>query len=214
MAVKLYGYFRSSAAYRVRIALNLKGIEAEHIYIHLRRDEQNVAEYKRLNPAGLVPTLEHDGRVIVQSLAIIEYLEELQPEPRLLPKAPEDRAHVRALALSIATDLHPLNNLRVLNYLRHTLGVDVASKDAWYAHWVEVGLTTFERMLASDPRTGSWCCGDEPGLADICLVPQVFSAERMKCDLSPFPTITRIVANARHHPAFAAAAPEAQADAE
>ena len=212
--MKLYGYFRSSAAYRVRIALNLKGIAVEHAFIHLRREEQHAADYLAMNPLGLVPTLEHDGRLLTQSLAIIEYLDEIAPQPPLLPVAAADRAYVRSLALSIACDIHPLNNLRVLGYLSDQLQVDAAGKEAWYAHWVSIGLRAVEQVLARDSRVGVYCCGDRPGLADICLVPQVFSAERFKCDLFEMPTITRIVAAARQHPAFAAAAPGAQRDAE
>ena len=212
--MKLYGYFRSSAAYRVRIALNLKGISVEHAFVHLRRDEQNAADYRGLNPLGLVPTLEHDGQYLTQSLAIIEYLEEIQPHPPLLPQSAADRAYVRSLALSIACDIHPLNNLRVLNYLTRQLGVQDTGRDAWFAHWVDIGLRAVERVLRRDARAGMYCCGDQPTLADICLVPQVFSAERMKCDLSDLSIIRRIVAAARQHPAFAGAAPETQRDAQ
>lgn len=212
--MKLYGYFRSSAAYRVRIALNLKGMSVEHAFVHLRRDEQNAPRYRGMNPMGLLPTLLHDGQAFTQSLAIIEYLEEIQPQPPLLPESAADRAYVRSLALAIACDIHPLNNLRVLNYLSQRLAVDAYGRDAWYAHWVSVGLRAIEQVLAHDTRVDVYCCGDRPTLADVCLVPQVFGAERMKCDLSEVPTITRIVAAARRHPAFAAAAPEAQRDAE
>ena len=173
-----------------------KGIAVEQAFIHLRRDEQNAAEYRGMNPMGLIPTLEHDGRLLTQSLAIIEYLEEIQPRPRLLPESAEDRAYVRSLALSIACDIHPLNNLRVLNYLTQNLGVEAAGRDAWYAHWVSIGLSALEQVLSRDSRVDVYCCGGRPSLADVCLVPQVYGAERMKCDLSEMPTITRIVAAA------------------
>ena len=212
--MKLYGYFRSSAAYRVRIALNLKGLDPERAYIHLRRKEQNAPEYVRMNPFALVPTLEHDGHYLTQSLAIIEYLEEIQPLPPLLPQSSIDRAYVRSLALSIACDIHPLNNLRVLNYLIERLRVEPAAKDAWYAHWIKLGLTAFEAVVSCDSRVGTYCFGDTPGLADLCLVPQVYSAERMKCDLTDYPTVRRLAANARKLPAFQAAAPELQPDAD
>jgi len=212
--MKLYGYFRSSAAYRVRIALNLKGIPVEHAFIHLRRNEQSTADYKAMNPLELIPTLDHDGLFLTQSLAIIEYLEEIQPDPRLLPESAADRAYVRALAFSIACDIHPLNNLRVLKYLTQQLGVQDAGREAWFAHWISVGLGALEQVLGRETRVGVYCCGDRLSLAEVCLVPQVYSAERMKCDLSDMPIITRIVAAARRHPAFEAAAPEAQGDAE
>ena len=212
--MKLYGYFRSSAAYRVRIALNLKNIPVEHAFVHLRRDEQSATDYRGKNPFGLVPTLEHDGQCLTQSLAIIEYLDEIQRDPPLLPRSAVDRAYVRSIALSIACDIHPLNNLRVLNYLAQNLSVQDAARDAWFTHWVDIGLRAVEQVLRRDARVGTYCCGDRPSLADICLVPQVFSAERVKYDLSEMPTIMRIVGAARRHPAFAAAAPEIQPDAQ
>lgn len=212
--MKLYGYFRSSAAYRVRIALNIKGLAAGQAFIHLRRGEQNQDSYRGLNPEGLLPTLEHDGHRLAQSLAIIEYLEEIRPQPPLLPAAPADRAYVRGVALAIACDIHPLNNLRVLKYLKSDLGQDQAQVDRWYSHWIATGLTALEARLARDPRTGTFCLGDSPGLADICLVPQIHNAERMKCDLDGYPVLRRIAAAARALPAFAAASPERQPDAE
>jgi maleylpyruvate isomerase len=212
--MKLYGYYRSSAAYRVRIALNLKGLRAEQACVHLRRREQDGADYRVLNPAGLVPALEHDGHLLTQSLALIEYLEEFQPAPPLLPAAALDRAYVRALAMSIACDIHPLNNLRVLRYLKNELQIAAQDRDRWYAHWIAVGLTALETTLAREPRVGRYCFGDSPGLADLCLVPQIYNAERMNCSLAAYPTVLRIVAAARLHPAFQAAAPENQPDAE
>jgi maleylpyruvate isomerase len=212
--MKLYDYYRSSAAYRLRIALNLKGLIAEHIPIHLRRQEQAAFAYRSLNPAGLVPALEYEGHIYSQSLAIIEYLNEIQPEPPLLPRSAADRAYVRSLALSIACDIHPLNNLRVLNFLKNDMQQDDAQRDSWYAHWIRVGFTSLEAVLAKEARVGSFCCGESPGLADICLVPQLYNAERMRCDTEPYPTLRRIAANARALPAFIAAEPERQADAE
>jgi maleylpyruvate isomerase len=212
--VKVFTYFRSSAAYRLRIALNLKGITAESVYVHLRREEQSSPAYLAVNPQGLVPALDHDGHRLSQSLSIIEYLEEIRPEPPLLPAAPLDRAFVRGIAMSIACDIHPLNNLRVLSYLKNRLGADSPARDRWYAHWIDAGFTGLEAQLSTDARVGRFCCGDSPTLADICLVPQMANAERMRCRLEPFPTLRRLVANARELPAFRAAAPELQADAE
>ena len=204
--MKLFDYYRSSAAYRVRIALNLKGLKAQSIPVHLRRQEQAAPAYQAINAAGLVPALEHEGRIYSQSLAIIEYLDEIQPTPPLLPASPADRAYVRSLALAIACDIHPLDNLRVLNYLKNEVKLDDAQRDRWYAHWIRVGFT--------EVRVGTFCCGDSPGLADLCLVPQLYNAERMRCDTEPYPTLRRIAASARALPAFMAAEPERQADAE
>ncbi len=214
--MKLYTYFRSSAAYRVRIALNLKGLAWEAVPVHLVRGggEQYGADYRALNPAGLVPALDDEGRVLTQSLAIIEYLDETHPEPPLLPANPADRARVRAIAQAIACDLHPLNNLRVLRYLKHELGVSDAQKDAWYRHWVGVGLGAVEAMLAADPATGAFCHGASPSLADCCLVPQVFNARRFDCDLSAMPTVVRIAERCEALEAFRLAAPAQQPDAE
>ncbi|MDO5103509.1 MAG: maleylacetoacetate isomerase [Lautropia sp.] len=215
--MKLYTYFRSSAAYRVRIALNLKGLPYESVPVHLVRGggEQHQAAYRAVNPAGLVPALVDDaGQVLTQSLAIIEYLEETHPTPALLPSGALDRARVRALAQAIACDTHPLNNTRVLQYLGKSLGADESARQAWYRHWVAVGLGAVERLLAADPKTGDFCHGDTPGLADCCLVPQVFNARRFDCDLSAMPMVERIVANCERLPAFQAAAPAQQPDAE
>ncbi|NMG44771.1 maleylacetoacetate isomerase [Aromatoleum toluvorans] len=214
--MKLYTYFRSSAAYRVRIALNLKGLPCESVPIHLVKDggQHRKPEYLALNPAGLVPALDDDGRLLTQSLAIIEYLDETHPEPPLLPADAPGRARARALAQAIACDIHPLNNLRVLQYLKHELGVDDAHKDAWYRHWVEVGLAAVEATLVHDARTGRFCHGDTPGLADCCLVPQVFNARRFGAKLDGMPTILRIAAACDELEAFRQAAPGRQPDAE
>ena len=212
--MKLFGYFRSSAAYRVRIALNLKGIEVEHRPVHLRRRDQDAPDYVRMNPQHLVPTLEDGGDVLIQSLAIIEYLDETHPEPPLLPADPAGRARVRAIAQAIACDIHPLNNLRVLKYLAGPLGIGEDAKNEWYRHWVALGFDAVESMLVTAAGTGEFCHGDAPTLADLCLVPQVYNAERFGCDLDPYPTIRRIAGTCRRHPAFAAAAPERQPDAE
>jgi len=214
--MKLYDYYRSSAAYRVRIALNLKGVVPdERTFVHLRMGNQRAQDYLTLNPQGLVPALQLDeAHVLTQSLAICEYLEETHPTPPLLPADPLGRARVRAIALAIACEIHPLNNLRVLNYLLHTLGVSPAQKDGWYKYWVDVGLEALETQLAREPATGRFCHGDAPTLADVCLVPQLANARRVKIDLAPYPTLLRIDAECRALPAFAAAAPERQPDAE
>lgn len=212
--MKLYTYFRSSAAYRVRIALHLKGLAYEPAFIHLRRQEQREPAYTAVNPQGYVPALLDDGLVLTQSLAIIEYLDETHPEPPLLPADAAGRARVRALAQAIACDIHPLNNLRVLLHLRDGLKLDQTARDDWYRHWIAEGFRALEVLLAASPATGRWCHGDTPTLADVCLVPQVANALRMDCDMAPFPTISRLAATARAHPAFQAAAPEVQPDAE
>lgn len=214
--MKLYSYFRSSASFRVRIALRLKGLDFEYVPVHLTRGggEQFSPAYRALNPAGLVPALEDDGGVLTQSLAIIEYLEEKYPRPALLPAGAADRARVRALALSIACEIHPLNNLRVLGYLSKTLGVTDEAKNAWYRHWVETGLATVETLLAGDPRTGRYCHGDAPGMADVLLVPQIFNAQRFDCKLDHVPTVMRIHEACLQLPAFADSAPMKQPDAE
>src|SRR5579863_9942016 len=176
--MKLYGFFRSSAAFRARIALNLKGIAYDQSPIHLRRNEQQKDDYLSLNPQGLVPTLDDGGHLLTQSLAIIEYLEEIHPNPPLLPKEPVARARVRSLAQAIACDIHPIDNLRVLRYLAKPLGHDDKAVEEWFNHWITVGFTGLERTLASDGQAGQFCHGDRPTLADICLVPQVFNAQR------------------------------------
>jgi len=213
--MKLYDYFRSSAAYRVRIALNFKGVTPERAFVHLRRNAQREDDYLALNPHGLVPALvTDDGAVLAQSLAIVEYLEETHPSPPLLPADPAARARVRAIALAIACDIHPLDNLRVLRYLLHTVGVTEEQKDAWYKYWIDVGLEALEIQLSRDDATGRFCHGDAPTLADVCLVPQLANARRVAMDLSPYPTLTRIETACRALPAFAAAEPSRQPDAE
>ncbi|HJS33060.1 MAG TPA: maleylacetoacetate isomerase [Alphaproteobacteria bacterium] len=211
--MKLHGYFRSSAAFRVRIALNLKGLEYASAFRHLRKGEQNAADYRQLNPQGLVPTLEDGAVVLTQSLAIIEYLEETHPLPPLLPKTPAERARVRALALAVACDIHPLNNLRVLQYLKNVLNVTAAQHDDWYRHWIAVGLAALEEMLRH-PGAGRFCHGDQPGLADLCLVPQIFNAKRLDSPLEPYPTVMRIFTTCMTLSAFERARPENQPDAE
>ncbi|PTD97630.1 maleylacetoacetate isomerase [Pseudothauera lacus] len=214
--MKLYTYFRSSAAYRVRIALNLKGLPYEAVPVHLLRNggEQRQADYLALNPAGLVPALEDGGAVLTQSLAIIEYLDETHPQPPLLPGDALGRARIRALAQAIACDIHPINNLRVLQYLSRELGASEEQKTAWYRHWVEEGLAAVEAMLAQAPRSGRFCFGDTPTLADICLVPQVFNAQRFKCNTAHIPTVLRIAEACEALEAFRLAAPANQPDAE
>jgi maleylacetoacetate isomerase len=211
--LKLYTYFRSSAAYRCRIALNLKGLTHETVFVHLIKDggQHTKPAYRALNPQALLPTLEHDGKVITQSLAIIEYLDEIQPQPPLLPRDAGERAKVRAFALAIACDIHPLNNLRVLNYLKGPLGHDQAAVDAWYRHWVETGLAACEALLPGDGC--KFCFGDEPSLADACLVPQIYNARRFNADLSAIPRLVAIEEACGKLTAFAQAAPEAQPDA-
>jgi maleylpyruvate isomerase len=212
--MKLYGYFRSSAAYRVRIALGLKGLPYEYAAVHLRKGEQRTATYRALNAQALVPTLEDDRGSFTQSLAIIEYLDERYPQPPLLPDVPEARARVRAIALAIACDIHPLDNLRVLQYLLRTLGVSEDAKNAWYRHWIDVGLSALESQLAGEAATGTFCHGGSPTLADVCLVPQLANARRSSIPLDAYPTLLRIEAACNALPAFAAAAPEKQPDAE
>lgn len=210
----LYGYFRSSAAYRVRIALNLKGIDYDQSPVNLVKGEQREAANLGRNPQGMVPSLVTDtGVTLTQSLAICEYIDERYPEPPLLPADVTERARVRALAQVVACEIHPLNNLRVLKHLVGELGADDETKLAWYRHWIAEGFQALESLLTTEAGTGDFCHGDTPTLADICLVPQVYNAERFECDLSAYPTIQRIVANCRALPAFRQAAPEAQPDA-
>ena len=212
----LYGYFRSSAAFRVRIALNLKGLQADLRFVHLLKEggQQHSDAYKAVNPQELIPTLVHDGHTIGQSLAIIEYLDEVVPEPALLPQDPAARARVRQIALAIACDIHPLNNLRVLQYLRHRLGADDAARTDWQHHWMATGFSALEMMLVQGGGTGRFCHGDAPGLADVCLIPQMANARRIEMDLTPYPTLQRIEEAAYRLPAFTAARPENQPDAE
>jgi maleylpyruvate isomerase len=210
--MKLFGFFRSSAAFRVRIALNLKGLAHEDSFIHLRRGDQRGGDYLGVNPQGLVPALETDGHTLIQSMAIVEYLDETHPDPPFLPPDPAGRARVRALAAIVACDIHPINNLRVLRYLSRPLGHDQASIETWYNYWIASGFEALERLLAADRRTGEFCDGDRPGLADIALIPQVVNSERYRLDLSPYPTITRIYATCMKLDSFAAAHPNNQPD--
>lgn len=214
----LYGYWRSSAAYRVRIALNLKGLAYRQVPVHLVKDggQQRAADYRALNPQQLVPLLVDEangGARISQSLAILEYLDEVFPVPALLPADPVERAQVRSLAMHIACEIHPLNNLRVLQYLSAELGVDDEAKNAWYRHWVETGLEAVERQLAAGPA-GDFCHGDTPGLADCVLVPQIFNAQRFGCRLDHVPRVMRVFERCMQHPAFIAAQPSRCPDAE
>ena len=211
--IELYGYWRSSAAYRVRIALNLKGLDVRHRPVNLREGEHRGNAYRKLNPQGRVPALVDAGVVYTQSIAILEYLEERYPETALLPHGPAERARVRALVELVASDMHPVNNLSVLQYLVKELGASDAEKLAWYRHWIAEGFAALEAMLANDSRTGRYCHGDTPGMADLCLVPQVYNARRFECDLEPYPTIVRIDAACAELEAFKKAAPEAQPDA-
>jgi maleylacetoacetate isomerase len=213
--MKLYGYFRSSAAFRVRIALNLKKLDYESAFIHLRRGDQRQPSFRGVNPQGLVPALEIDDTVLIQSLPIIEYLEETHPTPPLLPPDAKGRARVRALAAIVACDIHPINNLRVLRYLLRPLGHDEAAVETWYNHWIAEGFGALEELLAGDAQTGAFCHGDIPGLADVVLVPQVFNAYRYQSlDLTPYPTILRIYRTCLELDAFAAAHPDRQPDRE
>lgn len=214
--MKLYTYFRSSAAYRVRIALNLKGLAYEAIPVHLLRHggEQLAPAYRDINPSALIPALEDDGAIVHQSLAIMEYLDELHPAVPLLPVGALGRARVRALALTVACDTHPITNLRVLKYLKGPLGLSEEVKTQWYKHWLGEGMAMLEAHLANEPQTGRFCHGDTPTMADCCLAPQVFNAQRFELDLAPYPTIMRIHANCMELPAFAAAHPSQQPDAE
>jgi len=211
--MKIYGYWRSSAAYRLRIALALKNLSYEYAAINLAAGAHNEAQWGAINPQNLVPVLEQDGDRLYQSLAIIEYLEEMHPQPPLLPRTPLERARVRSLALIVACEIHPLNNPRVLNYLTGKVGTSEEQKLAWYSHWVSAGFTALEKRLATERGTGAYCHGDAPGLADVCLVPQVANAVRFKVDLEPFPLIRRINATCLEHEAFRQAAPQNQPDA-
>jgi maleylacetoacetate isomerase len=212
--VKLYTYFRSSAAFRVRIALNLKGLAYEPAFVHLPKGEHRDASYARLNRQGLLPTLDDGGVLLNQSLAIIEYLEETRPAPALLPKDPAGRARVRSLALLVACEIHPLNNLRTLQHLRRALGQDEEQIKAWYRHWIADGLAKLEAELAQTKGTGRHCHGDSPTVADCCLVPQVFNAKRYDSDLAPYPTVMRVFDACMKLDAFERAQPSKQPDAE
>ena len=217
MELTLYDYFRSSAAYRTRIGINLKGLKVKQSAVHLLKGggEQFSSAFVELNPLRLVPVLEDNDATISQSLAILEYLEERYPEPPLLPPAPQDRAWVRQLALNIACDIHPLNNLRVLKFLTGELGLSDAQKSRWISHWITSGFIAIETELnKAGSRHGAFCFGDRPTIADCCLVPQVFNAQRYGVDLSPFPAILSVNAHCLEQPAFQAAHPSRQSDAE
>jgi maleylacetoacetate isomerase/maleylpyruvate isomerase len=216
--MRLYSYFRSSASYRVRIALALKKLAFEYAAVHLVKNEQLAPAFRAIAPAQLVPALvvddpQHGEATLTQSLAIIEYLDEVFPEPPLLPKDALGRARVRALALDIACEIHPLDNLRVLRYLKSELKVSEDDKDRWYRHWVETGLEVVERELAGHPATGRFCHGDTPGLADCVLVPQIFNATRMDCKLDHVPTVMRVFEACMAEPAFVSTEPSACPDA-
>jgi maleylacetoacetate isomerase len=211
--VKLYTYFRSSAAFRVRIALNLKGLAYEPAFVHLGKGEHRQPAYAAVNPQGLLPALEVDGALLAQSIAIMEYLEEAHPQPALLPKHPLGRARVRSLSLIVACEIHPLNNPRVLKYVKSTLGHSQEEIDAWYRHWIADGLAKLEAELGR-PGTGRHCHGDAPSMADCCLVPQIFNARRFACDLTPYPTVMRVFDACMRLEAFDRAQPSKQPDAE
>lgn len=214
MALRLYTYFRSSAAYRTRIALNYKGLDYEPVSVHLQRKEHRTEDYRQLNPQALVPALDDDGTVIPQSLAIIEYLEEIQPAPALLPRPPQDRAIVRAMTQLIASEIHPLCNLRILVYLKEQLGQNEEGVNSWYRHWIAEGFGSLETMVGRHSGDGKHCFGTSITLADICLVPQMLNARRFDCDLEPYPALRRIDAVLCENEAFAAAHPSRQSDAE
>ena len=216
MALRLYTYWRSSAAYRVRIALAVKGLPYESVPRHLLRDggQHRQADYLATNPQGLIPALEHDGHVVTQSLAICEYLDEVFPQPPLLPADPRGRAAVRAMALAIACDIHPLNNLSVQQYLRTELGQRDDGVTRWAQHWIARGFAALEQLLERHSADGRYCYGDTVTLADACLVPQVYNARRVQLDLGAYPRLTAVARHLEALPAFAAARPEAQPDAE
>lgn len=209
----LHGYFRSSAAYRTRIALNLKGIEYENQFVHLRKKDQYLDPFLALNPQGLVPVLVDEDNVVNQSIAILEYLDETHPEPAFLPESASDRAYVRSIALAIACDIHPLNNLRILRYLDYNLKLDESQRSEWYRHWIDVGFRALETKLSTAKLHGKFCLADTPTMADICLVPQVSNARRFNCDLNDFPILVEIDKNCKQLEAFQRAAPENQPDA-
>lgn len=215
-ALQLYTYWRSSAAYRVRIGLHLKGLAHDLLPVHLVRDggQQHAPDYVALNPQHLVPTLRHGEQVLTQSLAILEYLDEVFPQAPLLPSSPQARARVRALAQLVACDIHPLNNLRVLQYLERTVEAQAMRREEWTRHWMREGFAALEALLAGHPDTGRYCHGDTPGLADCCLVPQLYNAHRFGVDLAPYPTLQRIEQACLALEAFDRARPERQPDAQ
>jgi len=214
--MKLYSYFRSSASYRVRIALALKGLPYEYAAVHLLRGggQQLASVYRELNPDGLVPTLEDGSQTLTQSLAIIEYLDEVYPDPPLLPSTPADRAYVRSVALQVACEIHPVNNLRVIQYMKKRLSISDEQKSEWYQHWIDVGFSSLEQRLSSERRVGDFVFGSTPTIADLCLVPQVWNARRFEIPLNRYPTISRLAANAMALDAFAQAEPSKQPDSE
>lgn len=214
--MQLYTFWRSQAAFRVRIVLGLKGLQAEMVYVNLLKSEQASPEYRRVNSAMLLPALiDGDGPPLVQSLAIMEYLDEVYPDPPLLPKSPRDRAHVRALAQSVAVDAHPFVVPRVRSYLQHELHLDEPSRMRWLRHWLDTATAVIEEMLSRDKRTGRFCCRDTPSLADVCLIPHMTSAQMLyDCDFDRYPTVKRIFDMCMKVPAFAAAQPNGQADAD
>lgn len=212
--LRLYSYWRSSAAYRVRIGLNLKGLDYETAPVHLLRDggEQHSPEFRETNPQQLVPVLLHGNRALRQSLAILEYLDETWPAPMLLPTSTRDRQRVRALAQLVACEIHPLNNLRVLQYFERNWNVPQPERDEWVRHWLVDGFQAFETLVRDHPATGMFCDGDVPGLADCCLIPQIYNARRFAVDMTPFPTLVRIEQTCLEQPEFDAARPENQPD--
>lgn len=214
--MEIYTYFRSSAAYRARIVLNLKGLKADYRYVHLLKEggQQHKPEFQAVNPQCFIPALKDAGHTLIQSLAIAEYVEETHPEPPLLPKDPFGRARVRMLALVVACDIHPLNNQRVMQYLVQEFGADVEVKKRWMQRWMTEGFQALEKLLAGSPDTGTFCHGDTPTIADAFLVPQMFNAKRFETDLTPYPTLRRIDAHCLTLKAFSDAAPDKQADFE
>ena len=212
--MKLHTYFRSSASFRVRIALNLKGLAYDPAFVHMPRGEHRAPAYGSVNAQGLLPALEDGGRLLTQSLAIIEYLEETHPSPPLLPKDPFERMRVRSLSLLIACEIHPLNNLRVLQHLKRALGQNDEQVNAWYRHWIADGLAKFENDLVRGKNEGRFCHGDAPTMADCCLVPQIFNAQRYQCDTSAYPATMRVFAECMKLEAFDRAQPSKQPDAE
>ena len=210
--MKLYSFFRSSAAYRVRIALNLKGVDYETVTVDLPSSAHRTAEFRALNPQATIPTLDDDGTILWQSLAIIDYLDARYPSPRLIPQEPVARARAQALAQAIVCEIHPLNNLRVLKYLRGELELGDAAVNKWYSHWIAEAFGPLETLVGRWSG-GRYCFGDTLTVADVCLVPQMYNARRFNCDLAPYPTLVRIAAELEKEPAFAAAAPQLQPDA-
>ncbi|MGN8085840.1 maleylacetoacetate isomerase [Ralstonia sp. 22086] len=213
MSIKLYNYFRSSASFRVRIALEVKGLSYDYAPVHLLKGEQMAPDFVKLNPDALVPVLCDGNDVLNQSLAIVEYLEETHPEPTLLPGSPSNRAHIRAIALAIACEIHPLNNPRVLKYLKNTFNVEEEARNDWYRYWVKLGFAALEKRLSQSPPTGAYCVGDTPTLADVCLVPQVFNGKRFDVAVEDYPTLARIFEHCMAQEAFQRAAPGVQPDA-